>query len=102
MVSLYTLVTKDTRLRHFFVHIGAYPYLSFMQYSIKRQHDRRNDNSMLLSACRQALVSIEENAINDVGKELSYMLKQSCQVTAPCFAEAAGLWARLYMFLWKK
>lgn len=59
------------------------------------EHNAKNDRTMLLSACRQALLCTEDNIIHGWAKDLSYMLDPSRRIDVGCFAEAAILLQRL-------
>lgn len=74
MRALFTLVTQDVRLQHVFMTMGAYPYLECIQHVLVRQRATRNNQSMLVIACRQILACVEESRINAIAKDLSYML----------------------------
>lgn len=88
MFSLYNLAIRDFRVRNIFVQINAVPYLHFTHSALMHEHNARNDRSMLLSVCRQALVCTEDNILNTLVKDLSYMLDSSRCMDADCFAEA--------------
>lgn len=78
----------DPRVRYIFVQIGIIPYLHLTHSALMHERDAKNDRSMLLSACRKALVCTEESVINSLGKDLSYMLDSSRRSDAGCFVEA--------------
>ncbi len=64
-----------------------------------REHDAKNDRSVLLSACRRALVCTEDNTLNGLAKELSYMLDLSRRMDFSCFAEAHIKMEQLYWLI---
>lgn len=95
MCSLYKLASDDIRIRNLFVEIGADPFLHLVHGALMRESNAKNDRLMLLSACRQAMVCTEENAIHGVAKDLTYMLDPMRSADPACYAEAYIRWEQL-------
>ncbi len=95
MCSLYELAANDIRIRNLFVEIGAEPFLLLVHGALMRENNANNDRLMLLSACRQAMVCVEENIIHGLAKDLIYMLDPTRNTDDVCWAEACLRWQLL-------
>lgn len=99
LYSIYNLAINNFAVRYIFIeHVHAVPYLHLTHSALMHEHNAKNDRTMLLSACRQALVCTEDNVIHGWAKDLSYMLDPSRRMDLDCFVEAKILFQQLDNF----